>query len=856
MALESSALPRVTFPAATVSVGFVIGRREYPGTNIHRLESSARARCVLWGLGCWLCCVGLVLQAGPLVNTDSPTGFFTNVANRLLQSQLGLSLNHIQVYPTNQYTPAVQRLLQLTANLYDATTNRSDTDYPYLPSVFRPVFSNQASPGDGEVFIVGYEEVTDASVLDQPMVDLTDPDSRHTLKSLDDQHMVYNIPLVIGAKKGFPNFNEFAMQTLVQVTRKLQFNRQNGPNGPISQTNQMFLVGISNVFGVEAWNSYVTNFPRPLRSYVWPDISVVMTNEAGKLLSPMSRYSPPVTFTDVAAKFWPGYAPSFETISFQLPLFTNLLFLTNSTYQYASAQFVPPTGTFEQVSPAFYVPHWWLSVRARLRFAVVDTSVSPARIVDYVNLADQNLVSLTDVLMQGGQCGDPYFPDGRFGSFWCTNHYSTLADESFPTYGVLNQIQVGLGSQPAYGQATWNSAMNSFPAGMDKEAAIDSFRIQFSLGPIFSHPPGTVFYRSNTFNAPLQPVRSIYLVTSWQANDPLVHYAVGDLALLTRTNLVLDNPPYPAPMANLGHVNARYEPWGGNPSGGSYSQTRLDLTVKDPRVLRSDDWDFPTNLLANLSSLSQVHRGTPWQTLYLKSAGTALVPWTLWTANTQLAANGSDPTGVIADAYFTQPTNDWRIASLLVSLLSSNDPRSLASVNQPSAAAWRGLLDRLTVLSNTAPLEFDPVIISSNSPQATTVGAALDAARVSRSEQRFRDVADILATPELSLASPWLDTNGVAQLASSMNDEACEAIPAQLLLLLRPDSLGSVTQAGGTMEVQFSGSDGYAYAVQTSSNLVDWAAVSTNYPVNGTFTFTATPSSGSPRRFYRSVLLQ
>jgi hypothetical protein len=218
-------------------------------------------------------------------------------------------------------------------------------------------------------------------------------------------------------------------------------------------------------------------------------------------------------------------------------------------------------------------------------------------------------------------------------------------------------------------------------------------------------------------------------------------------------------------------------------------------------------------------------------------------------------AIGNGASGVTNDAFFTQPTNDWRIASLLVSLLSTNDPSSLASVNQPSAA-WRGLLDGLTVLTNSAPGEFDPAIISSNSPQATTVAAALDAARVSRPGQRFRDVTDILATPELSLASPWLDTNGVAKLASSMNDEACEAIPAQLLLLLRPDSLGSVTHPGGTVQVQFSGSDGFAYAVQTSSNLVDWAAVSTNYPVNGTFTFTVTPSSGSPRRFYRSVLLQ
>jgi hypothetical protein len=835
----------------------VIKSRGYAGNCAYRLEAPACARYALWALGCWLCVTGLAAPAGPLVNTDSPIGFFTNVANRLLQSQLGLSLDRIQVFPTNQYTPSVHRVLQVTANLYDATTNRSDTAYPYLPSVFRPVFANQTSGTNRGVFIVGYEEVTNASVLARQMVDLSDSSSRQTLRPLDDQHMVYNIPLVIGAKKGFPNFNEFAMQTLVQVARKLQFSRQNGPNSPISQTNQMFLVAISNAFGIEAWNSYVTSFPRPLRLYVWPDISIVMTNETGMVLNPTSqRYQPGWMLADLTGDAWPGYNRAFERYSFQIPLSTNLLFLTNSTYQYAAAQFVPPTGTFEQVVPRFCIPHWWLEVKARLRFAVVDTSVNPTRIVDYVNLADQNLVNLTDVLTWGGQRTNVYVPDGAYGSLWCTNHYPAVADESLPTYGVLNQVQISLGQQPAYGEAVWNSAMNAFPAGIDKLAAIDSFRNQFGLGPLFSHPAGTVFYPSNAFVGPFQPVRNIFLVTSWQANDPLVHYTVNDLTSLTRTNLMLDHLPTPAPTANLGRVNLRYEPWGGNPAGGgSSSTTKLDLRIKDPLMLQSDSWDFPTNLLSNVGWLGRVHRGTPWQTLYLKSASTDLSTWMVWTGNGQLVSNGSGSNGVTYDAWFTQPTNDWRMESLVVSLLSTNDPRSLASVNQPNSPAWCGLLDGLTVLTNSAPGQFDPIIISSNSPQAATVAASLDRARSTRPGQRFGDVADILAVLELSIASPWLDTNGVAYLASSMNDEACEAIPAQLLTLLRPDSLGAASEAGGMLQLQFSGSDGYAYVVQTSSNLLDWIPVSTNYPANGAFNFVDNPPPGSPRRFYRSALL-
>src|SRR6266545_6163939 len=93
-------------------------------------------------------------HAGPKLDTKDPLGFFTNLASRLLQSELNLSLTRIQIYPTNQYTPAVHRLLQVTANILDTTTNRFGTNYPYLPSVFRPLFTNDG----GNIFICGYEE--------------------------------------------------------------------------------------------------------------------------------------------------------------------------------------------------------------------------------------------------------------------------------------------------------------------------------------------------------------------------------------------------------------------------------------------------------------------------------------------------------------------------------------------------------------------------------------------------------------------------------------------------------------------------------------------------------------------------
>src|SRR5438876_11797929 len=106
------------------------------------------------------------VQAGrPAVDSGTPIDFFTNIASHLLRSQLNLELHRLELYPTNQYGPAVHRLLQVAANLYDSTTNRALTAYPYLPSVFRPLFTND----NGVVYITGYAEETGTDLLQAPM---------------------------------------------------------------------------------------------------------------------------------------------------------------------------------------------------------------------------------------------------------------------------------------------------------------------------------------------------------------------------------------------------------------------------------------------------------------------------------------------------------------------------------------------------------------------------------------------------------------------------------------------------------------------------------------------------------------
>src|SRR5262249_17759329 len=70
--------------------------------------------------------------------------FFTNSADRLLRAQFrSVALTNIPVYDTNGLflSPAVHRLLQLAANIYESTTNG-----PY-PSMYRPYLSRLPGPG-------------------------------------------------------------------------------------------------------------------------------------------------------------------------------------------------------------------------------------------------------------------------------------------------------------------------------------------------------------------------------------------------------------------------------------------------------------------------------------------------------------------------------------------------------------------------------------------------------------------------------------------------------------------------------------------------------------------------------------
>ena len=282
-----------------------------------------------------------------------------------------------------------------------------------------------------------------------------------------------------------------------------------------------------------------------------------------------------------------------------------------------------------------------------------------------------------------------------------------------------------------------------------------------------------------------------------------------------------------------------------------FDPNAYDTAERDPLVYSPDEWTFPIGQPLSSSWLGQVHRGTPWQTIYLKSSPIDTVTWAQWTGDTQTSFNK------YFDAANSAPVRDWHLASLLASLFNTNNFTTLFRVNNPNPNDWQGLLDGLTALTN-GNAEIDPVLISSNSPQAMVIAGSIQSERALQPGQIFSDVGDILATPQLAKQSPFINTSVVDYNGNPVypSDEVFEMIPSQLLSLLRADSTGSIALTNSQPVVQFTGYDGHPYAIQTSSDLVNWVSISTNYPAGGVITFTSSGIQNANRRFYRSVLLQ
>ena len=856
-------------------------------------------RCGKLKDGCFLGLIVLLLASLNLSgrtppDVNDPVGFFSSVADKMLRSTFSFGVTNIPVCSNGVfvYSPAVQRILQLSANVYDASNTN------FFPTVFRPVFTNDGT----NILISGYQQI--AGNISLPSSGpLALPSTQLPLSQAEDvtallsqpagtySNNIYGVPWIIGVKKGLPGFNQFSMVNTVQFERLLQLVRPSV--GGLVSTNQMIVMNGNNNVGVSFWNSYSNdysaNYPTNLGSpnltvYVSHTIRMVLTNS--DWMTPYScLFTTNFTFS---INHWPGSkwgafgSGTPAANSFFVNLWTNN-FIPTAVYNFTTRAFYAATNaqSFWDVSRTILdpLPQFGLLTTNWLQAVIVDNG----QIIDYVQLRGP----IDNANLNSALKDDPLFGGPPNYYLWVTNAYGS---GTIPSWGIVDQIDISsIQGATVPPSAQWKDPGVRIPGLSDLKAASQVFFGAFSKpNSIYQYvtDAGTTRYYTNSqlvVQAPYTATRTILVPYLYQVNDPLVHYLASDLdagagAVWQNSEAAAngvwshsDNPtimPIPTPPTTS---ISRYQPWSKTAPNAfqstSYNfQNPYSLIYKDPLVWGSDYWNFPTNLLAALGGLGQVHRGTPWQTVYLKAHNV------LHTLNSLGAVSSGTNTWIawtgdydVSDAALMAPANDRRLAGLLVSLLNTNDATQLFSVNDPNIADWLNVLNGLTAYSNSVavlsfpispPLaapQFDTYVIASNSPQTLVVANGVGQARANQPNQFFYFIGDISAALQLTENSPWLNTSNSNQVKFGITDAAYEAIPAQLLPLLRPDSIGAMSPTNGGWSLQFSGSDGYAYALQTSTNLVNWDTVSTNYPVQGHFC--ASPLQNSSARFYRTVLL-
>ncbi len=707
--------------------------------------------------------------------------FFTNAAQRILETMLYdfnpntgtngaylTNVSRIMVYPTNLYSSAMHRVMQLAANIYDATSTN------WMPSVFRPLLGAVAGEPSTNIYIVGWTNDNRTATLDAWLAQNTN-----------------GVPLVVGARRGLPSFNEYSLRSDILVTRKLNVLRITNapapwPNGVKTiQTNQMYILGMSNVFAIESWNSYSTPYTRPWSITGSNTVTVTITNGLG--LQYVTNFS--FAFATNGTT-WPGWQKD-DTNSFLLPLYAGPIVLSNGVYSFLQNRFIPvSTNRFEdstlltdpvtsQPSP-FPLPYWVVNISNQIVYAFSDVSdPANARLLDFVVL---NSVSTVDVHRE--LLGNTDLTATTYGNAWGTNR--TLGPYG-PTDGLRAQWDICVGTTPT-SLADWKNFASATQGLSDKNRAIDNFRVFVGLSPL-TYPATAV--TSTNVQAPYNPVARLVHMETWQANDPLIHTHLNDLRVypsnfvsqvlrLPKTNLMVNLPPL-----TLGDINDGYAPWG-NEFRKTADTNSWDLTLRDPGLFNSDYWDFPTNQVPSVGWLGRVHRGSPWQTVYFKAQAARAWDWENQSRD-PLARN--------------HPTNDWKLVDLFNTALTDFSTRGLFSINQTRLGALSAALAGVVVVSNTltpvqanlgrapeyTPLVIQPVgsDINNLSNPVVRIFNKITAARDLQPSRLFTNFSALLAIPELTTSSPYLNTNDWRLLHYGIDDFAFERLPQQILGLLR-----------------------------------------------------------------------
>ncbi len=710
--------------------------------------------------------------------TNNPVEFFTNAAIKLMSAYYGTTITNINIHiyngskttPTN-YPIEIHRLLQVAANIYDATQTN---DYP---TVFRPQFSRNGT----NVYITSYVEQVDTNFWVNPWRTVDD-----SSLSLNDN--VYGIPLIVGAKKfaytdsggirrtiGYPNFNELALYTVAQLSRRLEISKPANSVTPDSswRTNQMYILSVTNVMAMEAWNSYLNKFPNDLTVVASNQLIFTLVDESGLKIWATTNSEVTAT-TNIVANSWLGatnldFAPV-RPFNFRIPLTNIMSYMPPMQYSHSGTTFVNTNNGFEVLpaGDALYIPQWKIQATNRLQYLVIRNN----RVVDVVNSGDLAFtIDVTGNLQKSGLDGNNLF------GMWDTNQPPNWSSP----IGIANQLNIS--SNLFYPNAdnlwkSYNETVSDRPGSVIKFANF-----------LYTKATNSGVYTN--MQAPFTPLWTLLQTNAWRVNDPFVHYNFRELDSVDGASLLLARQlsKYTNLWAfiktadpSIGNMNPNYNPWGGYhepakaPTGDEAEGLPgpYEFQYRDPGIGRSDDWDFPSTLFPTIGWLGRVHRGTPWQTIYLKSESVDTNKWEHWAHNV-----------------FTQPTNDWRLLDIFTTAPNENASRGLLSVNQTNLAAWSAALSGVIVLSNSIDdnnvfagvvPQFTPMDIKPSSIELSNIWYSI--LETNRVLTGFTHMGDFLAIPQLTVKSPFLNLSD-PQKQWAITDAAYERIPQQILSLLR-----------------------------------------------------------------------
>jgi hypothetical protein len=212
-----------------------------------------------------------------------------------------------------------------------------------------------------------------------------------------------------------------------------------------------------------------------------------------------------------------------------------------------------------------------------------------------------------------------------------------------------------------------------------------------------------------------------------------------------------------------------------------------------------DYWDFPTNYYPTVGWIGRVHRGTPWQTVYLKESPVAPTTWANWTGDIQTSY------GQYFDAINSEPVQDRMLFDLFTTRFNDNAVRGTLSVNQTNLAAWSALLSGMVALSNnttnlrTMPsytnLIINPAGVDYMNSALWNIVTNINATRTSFVNAdgvagTFEHAGDILNVPALTTNSPFLLDSSNALVHQNIqqrgiSDEVYEWLPQQMMGLVR-----------------------------------------------------------------------